>query len=83
MALPVINQALGNKLGNQVKPMTQNINIFQFIKMIIHNMLDVYNQESKNNVLQFPGQEIKIVIFGVFVVFLFLFVLYVEIGNYL
>ena len=73
MALPVINQALGNKLGNQVKPVTQNINIFQFIKMIIHNMLDVYNQESKNNVLQFPGHEIKIVIFSVSVVFLFVF----------
>ena len=51
--------------------------------MIIHNMLDVYNQESKNNVLQFPGQEIKIVIFSVSVVFCLVFVLYVEIGNYL
>ena len=51
--------------------------------MIIHNMLDVYNQESKNNVLQFPGHEIKIVIFSVSVVFLFVFLLYVEIGNYL
>ena len=51
--------------------------------MIIHNMLDVYNQEYKNNVLQFPGHEIKIVIFSGSVVFCLFFVLYVEIGNYL